>query len=140
MFRFLIVVCSLVMFLALVLDVVLEFDLRTSPAWQLAVYHLMLVLFASGPFVLSAGPGSTLMGWKLRWGLVAVALLPVAAVMWSKGWIYDGLRSEGLIGLTAVFIGSWGILTVFACGVCGMMLLWTPLFRYCLARERPESV
>ena len=140
MFRLLLVLYSLVMFLALVLDGVLEFEPGTSPAWQLGVYHLMLALFASGPFVLSVGSGSTLMGWKLRWGLVAVALFPVAAVVWSKGWIYDGLRSEGLIGLAAVFIGSWAILTVFACGVCGMMLLWMPLFRHCLARERPESV
>ena len=140
MFRLLLAAYSLVMFVALVLDVVLEFDLRTSPAWQLAVYHLMLVLFVSGLFVLSVSPGSTLMGWELRWGVVAGALLPVAGVLWSKGGIYDGLRSEELIALTVVFIVSWAILTVFACGVRGMILLWAPLFRHCLARERPQSV
>ena len=140
MSRLLVLAYSLIMFLALILDVVLGFDLRTSPAWQLAVYHLMLALFASGPFVLSVNPDSTLMGSKLRWGLVAAALLQVAAAAWSKGWTYDGLRSEGLIGLVAVFIGSWAILTVFACGVHGMMLFWAPLFRRCLAKDRPESL
>ena len=130
----------MVLVLALVLDAVLAFDLRTSPTWQLAVYHLMLVPFVSGPFVLSVVPGSTLMGLKFRWGLVASALLlPVAAAL-SMGWAYDGFRSEGLIGLTALFVGSWGILTVFACGVSGMLLLWAPLFRRCRAKDRPESV
>ena len=140
MFRLLLVAYSLVMFLALVLGVVLEFDLRTSPVWQFAVYHLMLAVFASGPFALSVNPDSTLMGWKLRWGLVAAALLAVAVVVWSKGWTHYGLRSEGLIGLAGVFIGSWAILTVFAYGVRGMMLLWVPLFWRCLAKDGPESV
>ena len=127
---------ALVLVLALVLDVVLGFDLRTSPTWQLAVYHLMLAPFVSGPFLLSVVPGSTLMGSKFRWGLVASALLlPVAAAL-SMGWAYDGFRSEGLIGLTALFVGSWGILTVFACGVSGMLLLWAPLFRRCWAGDR----
>ena len=135
MFRLLVLAYFLVMFLALVLDVVLEFDLRTSPAWQLAVYHLMSALFALGPFVFSVSPGPALMGWKFRWGLVAAALLPVAAAAWSKGWTHDGLRSERLIGLAAVFIGSWVILTVFACDVRGMMPLWAPLFRRCLAGD-----
>ena len=140
MYRLLVLAYFLIMFLVLVLGVVLKFDLRTSPAWQLAVYHLMWAVFASGPFVFSVSPGPPLMGWKLRWGLVAAALLAAAAAAWSKGWSYDGIRDEGLIGLAAVFIGSWAILTVFACGVCGMMLLWAPLFRRCLAKDRPESV
>ncbi len=129
---------SLVMFLALILAVVLGFDLRTSRPWQLALYHLMLVLFALGSFLLSVRSGSMLMGRKLRWGLVVVALLAVAAVAWSNGW--TGLRGEGLIGLVVVFIGFWAIPVVFACGLCGMLLLWAPLARRCLAREHPESV
>ena len=132
MSRLLALAYFLMMVLVLVLDVVLGFELRTSPTWQLVVYHLMLAVFALGPFVLSVSPGCTLMGSKLRWGLVAAALFPVAAAVGSKGWTHDGLRSEGLIGLAAVFIGSWAILTVFACGVRGMMLLWAPLFRRCL--------
>ena len=130
----------MVLVLVLVLDVVLGFELRTSSTWQLVVYHLMLAVFASGPFVLSVSLGSTLMGSKLRWGLVASALLLAVAAALSMGWAYDGFRSEGLIGLVALFIGSWSILTFFACGVCGMLLLWAPLFRRCLAKDRPESV
>ena len=131
---------ALVLVLALFLDVALSFELRTSPAWQLVVYHLMLGIFASGPFVISVGLDSTLMGSKLRWGLVASALLLAVAAVLSMGWAYDGFRGEGLTGLAVLFIGFWSILTVFACGVSGMMLLLAPLLRRCLAKDRPESV
>ena len=45
---------TVVMVLATLLTFVWEFDVRTSPAWQVGVYYLMLVLFLSRSFVVAS--------------------------------------------------------------------------------------
>ena len=90
--RFLLVLLPLAFVLAglaVLLTFLWRFDLATSPAWQVGIYHGMLALLLSFTFVVASFPPLCL-GQGLRWFLVGLALL-VPVVVFSAGWDPDRL-------------------------------------------------
>ena len=95
-FRLVLPVVAAVIALASLLVFVWSFDPAISPIWQLALHHLMLVLFLSTTFVLAAQPRSYL-GEGFRRAMLVLAIgLP--AVVFSASWVmngaYEGVRDE----------------------------------------------
>ena len=78
----------------------LGFDLVESPAWQVGVYHLMLVLLASMPVIVSLSPFWDLGGLRLRLWMTVIALFMPAVVLafdWFQGGTYAGFRDPRLM-------------------------------------------
>ena len=109
----------------------LEFDLVTSPAWQVGIYHGMLALFLSVTFIVASFPPLYLgrrLRW-LRWFLVGLALL-VPVVVFFAGWIltgfYSGFRDDRIFDLVVM-------------SVSGFMLIWMfitfPLIGFLFVRD-----
>ena len=106
----------------------LGFDLATSPAWQVGIYHGMLALLLSHD--LCSGVSTT--GWILSLGerfrmvmLVLAVLTPV--VVFFTGWIligpYSGFRDDRIFDLVVVSVSGfmliWMFITFPLCGfVC----------------------
>ena len=113
-FRLVLLIAAAVMTLATLLVYVWRFDPASSPIWQVAVHHLMLVLFLSATFVLAAQTRFCL-GEGFRWAMLVLAIL-LPAVVFSVSWVmngvYDGVRDERFFDLAMVsaasFMFLWG--------------------------------
>ena len=119
--------------LAVLLTFLWRFDLATSPAWQVAIYHGMLVLLLSVTFVVSSFPPLCLgWGWGLRWFLVGLALL-VPVVVFSAGWIltgsYSGFRDDRIFDLVVVSVSAFMLIWAFITFPLGGFLLGRDLVR-----------
>ena len=132
--RFLLVLLPLAVVLAglaFLLTFLWRFDLATSPAWQVAIYHGMLVLLLSVTFVVSSFPPLCL-GWGLRWFLVGLALL-VPVVVFSAGWVltgsYSGLRDDRIFDLVVVSVSAFMLIWAFITFPLGGFLLGRDLVR-----------
>lgn len=117
---------SLVAFLA-----VLEFDLETSPAWQVGVYHLVLFLLLSIIFVV-AFQRPLGFGERCRSVMLAMAVLTPAAVFaggWVLGGAYSGFRDPRLFQLTVVSVSSFVLPWMAVFLPCSWFLLGRAFFR-----------
>ena len=114
-FRLVLPVAAAVMTLAALLVFVWSFDPASSPTWQLALHHLMLVLFLSTTFVLAAQPRFCL-GEGFRRAMLALAV-GMPAVVFSASWVmngaYEGVRDERFFSMVMVsatsFMLLWGV-------------------------------
>ena len=87
----------------------LEFDLGTSPAWQVGVYHLMLSLFLSIIFVV-AFQRPLYFGEGFRMVMLVLAVMTPVAVFaggWVLGGAYSGFRDPRLSQVMVVSIPSF---------------------------------
>ena len=132
--RFLLVLLPLaavVAVLAVLLTFSWRFDLATSPAWQVRIYHGMLALSLSLTFVVSSFPPLCL-GQGLRWFLFGLALL-VPVVVFSVGWIltgsYSGFRDDRIFDLVMVSVSAFMLIWVFITFPLGGFLLVRDLVR-----------
>ena len=106
----------------------LEFDLETSPAWQVAIYHGMLAFFLSMIFVVAFQRPLGL-GERFRMVMLVLAVLTPVVVFFA-GWIltgfYSGFRDDRIFDLVVM-------------SVSGFMLIWTfitfPLIGFLCVRE-----
>ena len=135
--RFLLVLLPLAAVLAglvVLLTFLWRFDLATSPAWQVGIYHGMLALLLSVTFVVSSFPPLCLgqgLRW-LRWFLVGLALL-VPVVVFSAGWIltgsYSGFRDDRIFDLVVVSVSAFMLIWAFITFPLGGFLLGRDLVR-----------
>ena len=91
----------------------LGFDLVESQGWQVGVYHLMLVLLASMPVIVSLSPFWDLGGLRLRLWMTVIALFMPAVVLafdWFQGGTYAGFRDPRLMIMVSVSTGVSGML------------------------------
>ena len=114
-----------------------EFDLPTSPVWQVGLFHLALALLLSITFVVaSRRPFSFSRGF--RWFTITVSVLVPAAVFfgsWLVNGPYEGFRDDRIFN---------GVVT----SVSGFMLVWMStifpytavVFRRKLIRSRRDGV
>ena len=86
-----------------------ELDIGASPAWQVGVYYLMLVLFLSLTFVVALWHPSPLGEWFRRVALALAVIVPVAvfACGWVTGGAYIGFRDERTFDLVVVSVSSF---------------------------------
>ena len=115
-------VMSLLIFLTF-----LEFDLETSPAWQVGVHYLMLSLFLSTIFVV-AFQRSLVFGERLQMVMLVLAVLVPVAVFtggWVLGGAYSGLRDPRLSQVMVVSLPSF---------VLSWMVVFLPYSCFLLAR------
>ena len=109
----------------------LEFDLETSPAWQVGVYHLMLSLFLSMIFVL-AFQLPLGFGERFRMVMLVLAVLTPVAVFaggWVLGGAYSGFRDPRLFQLTVVSVSSFALHWMAVFLPCSWFLLARAFFR-----------
>ena len=114
-FRLVLPVAAAVIALASLLVFVWNFDSAISPIWQVALHHLMLVLFLFTTFVLVAQPRSCL-GEGFRRAMLVLAV-GMPAVVFSASWVmngaYEGVRDERFFGIVIVsamsFVFLWGV-------------------------------
>ena len=102
----------------------LGFDLATSPAWQVGIYHGMLALLLLVTFVVASFP-PLFLGQRLRWFLVGLALL-VPVVVFSAGWIltgpYSGFRDDRIFNLVVVSVSGFMLIWMFIIfPLCGFL-------------------
>ena len=130
-FGFVLLIVVLVMSLVSLL-IFLEFDLETSPAWQVVIYHGMLSIFLSLTFVVASFP-PLYQGQRLRWFLVALALL-VPVVVFFTGWIltgsYSGFRDDRIFDLMVVSVSGFMLIWMFI-----WMFIIFPLVGFLFVRD-----
>ena len=90
-----------------------QFDLSTSPAWQVGIFHLALFLLLSVTFVLaSRRPFSFSVGFR-RFTIALAAMVPVGVFLeiWLVNGPYDGFRDDrifyGVVGSMVAFMLAW---------------------------------
>ena len=109
----------------------LEFDLATSPAWQVGIYHGMLALLLSVTFIVASFP-PLFLGQRLRWFLVGLALL-VPVVVFFTGWIltgpYSGFRDDRIFNLVVVSVSGFMLIWMFITFLLGGFLFVRDLVR-----------
>ena len=100
---------AVVLVLADLLVFAWELDTGASPAWQVGVYYLMLVLFLSLTFVIALWRPSPLGEWFRRVALALAVIVPVAvfACGWMTGGAYIGFRDERAYDLVVVSVSSF---------------------------------
>ena len=117
--------------LAVLLTFLWRFDLATSPAWQVGIYHGMLALLLSVTFVIASFPPLCL-GQGLRWFLVGLALL-VPDVVFSASWVltgpYSGFRDDRIFDLVVVSVSAFMLIWMFITFPLGGFLLGMDLVR-----------
>ena len=111
----------------------LEFDLETSLAWQVGVYHLMLFSFLSLIFVVAFQRPLGLISERGRGVVLALAFLtPVA--LFAGGWVlggsYSGFRDPRLFQVTVVSVSSFALLWMTVFLPCSWFLLVSVFFRH----------
>ena len=130
-FMFLFVLLPLIAVLASLLTFLWRFDLATSPAWQVGIYHGMLALLLSVTFVVASFPPLCL-GQGLRWFLFGLALL-VPGVVFSASWVltgpYSGFRDDRIFDLVVVSVSGFMLIWMFITFPLGGFLLGMDLVR-----------
>ena len=103
-FRFMLLLCLVVVALAVLLYGAFGFDLAISPAWQLVPYFLVLFLLSVLPLGLASSSAFSMMGRFQHLLFVLVLLAPVAAlaVSWFQDGLYEGLRDRRLFSVLVV--------------------------------------
>ncbi len=103
---------TLVTVVVAVLVFILEFDVRTSPAWQVWVHHLMLVLYLSLTFILASWRPFCFGKRFCRGMLVLAVLMPVTVFAggWVTGGAYLGFRDERFFDLAVVSASSFALI------------------------------
>ena len=126
--------------LAILLMFVWEFDVRTSPAWQVGVHHLMLVLFVSLTGVL-ASQRPFPFGKRFRRGMVILAvLMPVTvfAGSWATGGAYLGFRDERTFDLVILSVSSFTLIWATIVFPCSTFVFSSALARYWRHGKLPD--
>ena len=85
----------------------LDFDLESSPGWQVGLYYLLLLFLLPGPFVLAVQGRLPHLGrfdWAML-GLVALILAGFLALGWYRGGPYTDFRDACVLPLTLIFVG-----------------------------------
>ena len=129
-----------VVVLAALLVFVWEFDVRTSPAWQVGVHHLMLGLFLSLTFVLASRRPFPF-GERFRRGILVLAVLMPVTVFaggWVTGGAYLGFRDERIFDLAVVSHSSFVVIWATIVVPCSVFVLSKALFRYWRLGELPD--
>ena len=97
-----------------------EFDLPTSPVWQVGLFHLALALLLSITFVVASRRPFSFSG-GFRWFTITVSVLVPAAVFvgsWLVNGPYEGFRDDRIFN---------GVVA----SVSGFMLVWmSTIFPY----------
>ena len=97
-----------------------EFNLPTSPVWQVGIFHLALVLLLSITFIVASRQPFSFSG-GFRWFTMTVSVLVPAAVFfgsWLVNGPYEGFRDDRIF---------YGVVT----SVSGFMLVWmSTIFPY----------
>ena len=110
----------------------LEFDLETSLAWQVGVYHLMLFSFLSLIFVIAFQRPLGFSG-RGRGVVLALAFLTPVAVFvggWVLGGSYSGFRDPRFFQVTVVSVSSFALLWMTVFIPCSWFLLARVFFRH----------
>ena len=119
----------------------LGFDLVESPAWQVGVYHVILVLLASIPVIVSRSPFWDRGRLKLRpWLVLAALCMPVVVFTldWVMGGSYAGLRDSRLI--VTVSGSVCAIVTVLCIvGLAKVMAFFFAMAFRCMERPVPSA-
>ena len=109
----------------------LDFDLATSPAWQVVIYHGMLALFLSMIFVLAFQRPLGL-GERFRMVMLVLAVLTPVVVFFT-GWIligpYSGFRDDRIFDLVVVSVSGFMLIWMFIAFPLGGFLLVRELVR-----------
>ena len=109
----------------------LDFDLATSPAWQVVIYHGMLALFLSMIFVLAFQRPLGL-GERFRMVMFVLAVLTPVVVFFT-GWIligpYSGFRDDRIFDLVVVSVSGFMLIWMFIAFPLGGFLLVRELVR-----------
>ena len=97
-----------------------EFNLPTSPVWQVGIFHLALILLLSITFVVASRRPFSFSG-GFRWFTMTVSVLVPAAVFfgsWLVNGPYEGFRDDRIFN---------GVVA----SVSGFMLIWmSTIFPY----------
>ena len=104
--KLMVIIYGLVLILALAFFYLLDFDLDSSPGWQVGLHYLLL-----GPFLLVVQGRLPHLGW-FDWGmlgLVALILAGVLALGWYHSGSYTDLRDARVLPLTLIFVGTSSI-------------------------------
>ena len=94
-----------------VLSYLLDFDLESSPGWQVGLHYLMLLLFLLGPFVLAVQRRFPRLG-RFEWAMVCLVFLILAGVLvfgWLRGDSYTDFRDSHALPLGSIFVGASSI-------------------------------
>ena len=126
--------------LVTLLVLVWEFDVRTSPAWQVGVYYLMLVLILSLTFVVASRRPFPFGEWFRRAALALAVLVPVAVFVggWVTGGAYVGFRDERTFDLTVLSVSSFMLIWATTVFLCSAFVFGKALFRYWRRGELPD--
>ena len=131
---------TVVVVLATLLEFVWEFDVLTSPAWQVGVHHLMLVLFLSLTFVL-ASRRLFPFGKRFCGGMLVLAvLMPVTVFVggWVTGGAYLGFRDERTFDLAVVSFSSFVLIGATIVFPYSFFVFSKALARYWRHGELPD--
>ena len=102
---------GLVLILTLAFSYFLDFDLESSPGWQVGFHYLLLLFLLPGPFVLVVQGRLPHLG-RFDWavlGLVALILAGVLALGWYRSGPYTDFRDASVLPLTLIFVGTSSI-------------------------------
>ena len=102
--------------LGLGLFYLLDFDLESSPSWQVGLHYLLLLSLLLGPFVLVVQGRLPHLGrfdWAML-GLVALILAGVLALGWYRSGPYTDFRDARVLPLTLIFVGVSSIAVCLA--------------------------
>ena len=112
-----VIIYGLVLILVLAFLYLLDFDLESSPGWQVGLHYLLLLSLLLGPFVLVVQGRLPHLGrfdWAML-GLVTLILAGVLALGWYRSGSYTDLSdARVLLPLTLIFVGTSSIAICFA--------------------------
>ena len=114
--KLMVIIYSLVLILALAFFYLLDFDLDSSPGWQVGLHYLLLLSLLLGPFLLVVQGRLPHLGW-FDWGmlgLVALILAGVLALGWYRSGPYTDFRDARVLPLTLIFVGVSSITVCLA--------------------------
>ena len=129
-----------VVVLATLLAFVWESDVRTSPAWQVGVHHLMLGLYLFLTFVLASRRPFPF-GERFRGVMLVLAVLMPVAVFaggWVAGGAYLGFRDERIFDLVVVSASSFVVIWATIVFLCSVFVFSKALVRYWRHGELPD--
>ena len=86
-----------------------DFDLSTSPAWQVGAFHLALALLLGLPFVVASRRPFSFSGGFRRCTLGMAVLVPVSVFgcVWVMSGPFEGFRDERLFTWVTVSVAGF---------------------------------